>query len=89
MGSAEPGDGLREAVLERCAGLISDRAFQRADVAPGAFDIAGLIDLIARREHKFPGSYLCRAMCGLDTALWRVAQALSLISALRVVLRDL
>jgi L-alanine-DL-glutamate epimerase-like enolase superfamily enzyme len=35
-----------------------------------AFDIAGLIDLIPKREHKFPGSYLCRAMCGLDTALW-------------------
>lgn len=35
-----------------------------------AFDIAGLIDDIPRREHKFPGSYLCRAMCGVDTALW-------------------
>ncbi len=35
-----------------------------------ALDIAGLIDIIPLREHKFPGSYLCRAMCGLDTALW-------------------
>ncbi len=35
-----------------------------------AFDIEALIDLIPEREHKFPGSYLCRAMCGLDTALW-------------------
>ena len=35
-----------------------------------ADDIAGLIDLIPRREHKFPGSYLRRAMAGLDTALW-------------------
>jgi L-alanine-DL-glutamate epimerase-like enolase superfamily enzyme len=35
-----------------------------------ALDIAGLIDAIPRREHKFPGTYLCRAMCGLDTALW-------------------
>ena len=25
---------------------------------------------IPEREHKFPGSYLCRAMAGLDTALW-------------------
>ena len=33
-------------------------------------DIERLIDLIPLREHKFPGSYLCRAMCGLDTALW-------------------
>ena len=35
-----------------------------------AYDIEGLIDLIPKREHKFPGSYLSRAMCGLDTALW-------------------
>ncbi len=35
-----------------------------------AFDIEGVIDLIPEREHKFPGSYLCRAMAGLDTALW-------------------
>ena len=33
-------------------------------------DIAGLIATIPLREHKFPGSYLCRAMTGLDTALW-------------------
>ena len=35
-----------------------------------ALDIARLIDIIPLREHKFPGTYLCRAMCGLDTALW-------------------
>jgi L-alanine-DL-glutamate epimerase-like enolase superfamily enzyme len=35
-----------------------------------AFDIPALIDLIERREHKFPGSYRCRALAGLDTALW-------------------
>jgi L-alanine-DL-glutamate epimerase-like enolase superfamily enzyme len=28
------------------------------------------MDLIPEREHKFPGSYLRRAMAGLDTALW-------------------
>ena len=44
-------------------------------VAPWALgqdarDIAALVDLIPRREHKFPGSYLCRAIGGLDTALW-------------------
>jgi L-alanine-DL-glutamate epimerase-like enolase superfamily enzyme len=36
-------------------------------------DIAGLVDLIERREHKYPGSYRCRAMAGLDTALWDMA----------------
>jgi len=35
-----------------------------------ALDIETLMDLIPEREHKFPGSYLCRAMAGLDTALW-------------------
>ena len=44
-------------------------------VAPWALgcdaeDIAGLITAIPLREHKFPGSYPCRAMAGLDTALW-------------------
>ncbi len=33
-------------------------------------DIAGLVARIERREHKFPGSYRCRALAGLDTALW-------------------
>jgi L-alanine-DL-glutamate epimerase-like enolase superfamily enzyme len=33
-------------------------------------DTDALVDLIADREHKFPGSYLCRALAGLDTALW-------------------
>jgi L-alanine-DL-glutamate epimerase-like enolase superfamily enzyme len=33
-------------------------------------DTAGLADLVLRAEHKFPGSYVCRALGGLDTALW-------------------
>ena len=32
-------------------------------------DISGLVELIPEREHKFPGSYLMRALTGLDTAL--------------------
>jgi L-alanine-DL-glutamate epimerase-like enolase superfamily enzyme len=28
------------------------------------------LDLIGEREHKYPGSYLRRAMAGLDTAIW-------------------
>jgi L-alanine-DL-glutamate epimerase-like enolase superfamily enzyme len=35
-----------------------------------ALDIDALMDRITEREHKFPCSYLYRAMCGLDTALW-------------------
>lgn len=35
-----------------------------------AGDIGGLVARIEEREHKFPGSYRCRAIAGLDTALW-------------------
>ena len=35
-----------------------------------ALDIGALINLIEVREHKYPGSYRCRAMAGLDTAMW-------------------
>ncbi len=35
-----------------------------------ALDIERLVDTIPEREHKFPGSYLYRALAGLDTALW-------------------
>ncbi|MEL6648915.1 MAG: mandelate racemase/muconate lactonizing enzyme family protein [Pseudomonadota bacterium] len=35
-----------------------------------ALDIDALVDTIVEKEHKFPGSYLRRAIGGLDTALW-------------------
>jgi L-alanine-DL-glutamate epimerase-like enolase superfamily enzyme len=35
-----------------------------------ALDFEDLLVRIAEREHKYPGSYLRRAMAGLDTALW-------------------
>src|SRR6516164_9623192 len=45
---------------------------QVAPWALGASDleIDPLIERIEEREHKFPGSYRCRALAGLDTALW-------------------
>ena len=33
-------------------------------------DLADTLEVIGEREHKYPGSYLRRAMAGLDTALW-------------------
>ncbi len=53
---------------------ITARVFHR-QVAPhalgtDALDFDDTLDRIAEREHKFPGSYLRRAMAGLDTALW-------------------
>jgi L-alanine-DL-glutamate epimerase-like enolase superfamily enzyme len=35
-----------------------------------ADDLDDLLDRVTEREHKFPGSYLRRAMAGLDTAIW-------------------
>jgi L-alanine-DL-glutamate epimerase-like enolase superfamily enzyme len=56
---------------------ISALVFHR-QIAPhaldtDALDFADTLALIGEREHKFPGSYLRRAMTGLDTALWRDA----------------
>src|SRR5262245_33633174 len=53
---------------------ITCQVFHR-QIAPWALgadatDIDGLVATIPEREHKFPGSYLMRALCGLDTALW-------------------
>ena len=53
---------------------ITARVVHR-QIAPWALgepctDIQRLVDLIPLREHKFPGSYLRRALAGLDTALW-------------------
>jgi L-alanine-DL-glutamate epimerase-like enolase superfamily enzyme len=35
-----------------------------------ASDLGGLLTQVEEREHKYPGSYRCRALAGLDTALW-------------------
>ena len=32
--------------------------------------LGDLLDWIYEKEHKFPGSYMCRALGGLDTAIW-------------------
>ena len=53
---------------------ISATVFHR-QIAPhalgtDALEFADTLALIGEREHKFPGSYLRRAMTGLDTALW-------------------
>ena len=36
--------------------------------APALLD--DLLDLVTEKEHKFPGSYVRRAMAGFDTAIW-------------------
>jgi L-alanine-DL-glutamate epimerase-like enolase superfamily enzyme len=36
----------------------------------GIDDVDGLSERVVEAEYKFPGSYVCRALTGFDTALW-------------------
>ncbi len=49
---------------------IFHRQVAKWSLGADAMDIDGLVSVIPEREHKFPGSYLMRAITGLDTALW-------------------
>jgi L-alanine-DL-glutamate epimerase-like enolase superfamily enzyme len=49
---------------------IFHRQVARWALGANAEDIDALVDRIEEREHKYPGSYRCRAIAGLDTALW-------------------
>ena len=48
---------------------IFHRQVVRHALGTDALDFADTLNLIGEREHKYPGSYLRRAMTGLDTAL--------------------
>ena len=53
---------------------ITAQVFHR-QIAPWALGadalaIDELVERIQEREHKYPGSYRCRALAGLDTAMW-------------------
>ena len=50
--------------------LVVHRQIAPWALGADALDIDTLVDLIPEREHKFPGSYLRRAMAGFDTAVW-------------------
>ena len=50
--------------------LIVHRQIAPWALGADALDINYLVDIIPEREHKFPGSYLRRALAGLDTAMW-------------------
>jgi L-alanine-DL-glutamate epimerase-like enolase superfamily enzyme len=49
---------------------VFHRQVARWALGADALDIEALVTRIPEREHKFPGSYLMRALTGLDTALW-------------------
>ncbi|WP_395661307.1 mandelate racemase/muconate lactonizing enzyme family protein [Aestuariivirga sp.] len=48
---------------------IFHRQVARHALGTNALDFADTLEIINEREHKYPGSYLRRAMTGLDTAL--------------------
>ena len=48
---------------------VFHRQVARHALGTDALDFANTLELINEREHKYPGSYLRRAMTGLDTAL--------------------
>ena len=50
--------------------LVFHRQIAPWALGADALDIDALVDAIPEKEHKFPGSYLRRALAGLDTALW-------------------
>ena len=50
--------------------LVVHRQIAPYALGADAFDIESLVKEIPEHEHKFPGSYLRRALAGLDTALW-------------------
>lgn len=50
--------------------MVVHRQIAPWSLGADALDIDRLVDIIPEREHKFPGSYLRRALAGLDTALW-------------------
>ncbi len=50
--------------------LVLHRQIAPHALGQSALEPERLVDLVADREHKFPGSYLWRAHAGLDTALW-------------------
>ena len=50
--------------------LLVHRQIAPYALGADALDIEKLVQEIPEREHKFPGSYLRRALAGLDTALW-------------------
>jgi L-alanine-DL-glutamate epimerase-like enolase superfamily enzyme len=50
--------------------LVLHRQIVPWAIGTDALEIERLVTAIPEREHKFPGSYLFRALAGLDTALW-------------------
>ncbi len=71
--TAETGDigwGQTSTYMADITAQVFHRQIAPHALGTDALDFEDTLRLIQEREHKFPGSYLRRAMTGLDTALW-------------------
>lgn len=50
--------------------LVLHRQLAPIALGWGVDDLDGLSDAIIEGTYKFPGTYVCRALAGLDTAIW-------------------
>ena len=51
---------------------VVHRQVARHVIGMDASDIDAVMAIVLDREHKFQGTYLYRALCGVDTALWDI-----------------
>ncbi|MCP4182778.1 MAG: mandelate racemase/muconate lactonizing enzyme family protein [Hyphomicrobiales bacterium] len=68
--SGEQGWGQVSTYNSDISSLILHRQVAPWALGMDASDLDNLADTITEKEHKFPGSYLRRAIGGVDTALW-------------------
>jgi L-alanine-DL-glutamate epimerase-like enolase superfamily enzyme len=68
--SGEVGWGQTSTYNADITAMIFHRQVAPWALGADATDISALVRHVEEREHKFPGSYRCRALAGLDTALW-------------------
>jgi L-alanine-DL-glutamate epimerase-like enolase superfamily enzyme len=52
--------------------LVLHRHVARYALGADESDIDGIADRCVEGEYKFPGSYVCRALTGVETALWDI-----------------
>jgi L-alanine-DL-glutamate epimerase-like enolase superfamily enzyme len=50
--------------------IVLHRQISAQALGQNAFEISSLVDRILEATYKFPGSYICRVLTGLETALW-------------------
>ena len=68
--SGEAGWGQVSTYHSDISSMVLHRQVAPYALGTDIFELEKLVQLIPEKEHKFPGSYLRRALGGLDTAVW-------------------